>query len=303
MESVIGIDIGGTNVRVGLIDERLNLIRKEVTLADDFSSTDELFKCLLDMIEKVKEKEPVNKVGMALPIPWRDGTERLCDATNISYLEGFEVKRIPDYFPGYSICLENDVNVVAILESAFGASREYANSMYITVSTGIGSGVILNHEIYHGAHGYAGEVGSIIISDSNQHLAAEFEGSLESLCSGTALEKISRSLFGHDANAKLLFEKHQERDVLAVEAIEQWIDYFSRGIASLIHSLDPGVIVLGGAVIQNNQWLIQRIEESVKNKVFLNLKDKVKILISRFGDDAGLIGAGYVALKTSTGGK
>ncbi|GMA61367.1 ROK family protein [Alicyclobacillus fastidiosus] len=303
MESVIGIDIGGTNIRVGLIDDRLNLIRKETALTDDFNSIDELFRYLLEMIEKVNERESANKIGIALPIPWRGGTERLYDATNISYLEGFGVRDIPDYFPGYGVYLENDVNVVAILESAFGASKEYANSMYITVSTGIGSGVILNNEIYHGAHGYAGEVGSIIISDSKTHLSVDIEGSLESLCIGAALEKVSKSLFGHDANAKLLFEKQQEGDVLAVEVIEQWIDYFSRGIASLFHSLDPDVIVLGGSVIQNNQWLIQRIEESAKNRVLLNLKDKVKILISRFGDDAGLIGAGYVALKKSTGGK
>lgn len=301
MESVIGVDIGGTNIRVGLIDEHLNLIRKETAQTDDFKSSHELFEYLLEMIEKVNEKKSAKKIGIAIPVPWRDGFKRLFDVTNIPYLEGFEVGEAASYFPGYEVYFENDVNVVAILESACGASKEYDHSMYITVSTGIGSGVILNKKIYHGAHGYAGEVGSIIISDSKAHRSAETEGSFESLCSGVALEKVSKSLFGNMASVKLLFEKYQEGDAKAIEAIQRWIDYFSSGITSLMHSFDPNVIVLGGSVIQNNQWILEKIEESTKNKVFMNLKDKVKILISNFGDNAGLIGAGYVALQKSKG--
>jgi glucokinase len=183
-ESVIGVDIGGTNIRVGLVNGDLELERKETALTGSFQSADELFKQIQQMIENVDTNKKARKIGIAMPVPWKDNTAYIVDATNIPCLENMPIRTIQSYFPEYEVYFENDVNVIAFLESEHGASKAYKHSMYITVSTGIGSGIIVNNEILHGAHGYAGEIGSMIVSDTNKNHSSLYSGTLESLCSG-----------------------------------------------------------------------------------------------------------------------
>jgi len=216
---VIGVDIGGTNIRVGFVDEKLQLIRKETARQSQFTNANEMFKYIKEMISKVDAEGKANKIGIAMPVPWKDDVEHIFDATNIPILEKMSVEEIRAYFPGYDVYFENDVNVIGLLESRYGASRGYKHSMYITISTGIGSGIVFNNEIFHGAHGYAGEIGSMIVSD---HV-----GSLELLCSGQALENASKNLYGNDATTRLLFEKYQANDKYAVDVMNLWIERFS----------------------------------------------------------------------------
>ncbi|MEC0236176.1 ROK family protein [Paenibacillus kribbensis] len=299
--SVIGVDIGGTNIRVGLVNEQLELVRKETALTSEFLSADEVFNYVKQVIEKVDHHKTADKIGIALPVPWKERTEIICDATNVPCLEGVHTEFIKRFFPGYEVHFENDVNVVTLLESEHGASQAYDQSIYITVSTGIGSGIVLNNEVLHGAHGYAGEIGSMVISDNGKSHSTLHPGTLEALCSGRALEKESKNLYGSEATAHLLFEKYRQHDEKAVGVVNAWVEYFSNAIASLMQTIDPDIFVIGGAVIHNNQWLIDKIIESAKTKVFEHLSDKVKVVLPEFGPDAGVIGAGYMALKNNKG--
>ncbi|KWX85400.1 glucose kinase [Paenibacillus riograndensis] len=301
--SVIGVDIGGTNIRVGLVNERLELVRKESALTSGFHSADEIFNYIKRVIEKVDLHKTADKIGIALPVPWKERTEIICDATNVPCLEGVHTEFIKRFFPGYEVHFENDVNVVTLLESEHGASQAYDHSIYITVSTGIGSGIVLNNKVLHGAHGYAGEIGSMVISDNGRSHSALYAGTLEALCSGKALEKESQILYGSGATTHVLFEKYRQRDEKAVGVVNTWVEYFSNAIASLMQTIDPDIFVIGGAVIYNNQWLIDKIIESARTKVFEHLSDKVNVVLSKFGPDAGVIGAGYMALKNDKGVK
>jgi glucokinase len=199
------------------------------------------------------------------------------------------------------VFFENDVNVITVLESDHGAAKPYNQSIYITVSSGIGCGIILNKNIIHGAHGYAGEIGSMIISDSTRNHSTLYNGTLESLCSGIALEAESKFLYGRDATAGLLFERYHMGDRRAIEVIDRWVEYFSNAIVSLMQVIDPNIVVVGGAVIHHNQWLIDRVIESAKKKVLPHLKENIKIVLTEFGPDAGIIGAGYNLYKKEKG--
>jgi glucokinase len=295
-DCVIGVDIGGTNIRVGLLNENLEITRKETALTDSFGSADELFTGIRQMIQIVDTDGRVGRIGMAMPVPWRNDTEYIVDATNIPCIESMPMRTIQSYFPDYEVYFENDVNVIAFLESEQGASKGCSHSMYITVSTGIGSGIIVHNEILHGAHGYAGEIGSMIVSDSSNHSSLS-DGTLESLCSGKALEDESKRLYGRDATTQTLFERYHEQDEKAAEIIELWVERFSRALASLMQTMDPEMFVMGGAVIDNNPWLIDKVMDNAKSKVLYHLRDSIRIMNSAFGPDAGMIGAGYTALK------
>ncbi|WP_339317290.1 ROK family protein [Paenibacillus sp. FSL R10-2734] len=298
---VIGVDIGGTNIRVGLVNEHLELVRKESALTRDFQDADEIFKSVKEMIAKVDHEQQASKIGIVLPIPWNDQTEIIRDVTNIPCLENVSIETIRAFFPNYELFFENDVNVITVLESDHGASKPYNQSIYITVSSGIGCGIILDKGIIHGAHGYAGEIGSMIISDSKRNHSTLYNGTLESLCSGIALEAESKFLYGRDATAGLLFERYHMGDRQAIEVIDRWVEYFSNAIVSLVQMIDPNIFVIGGAVIHHNQWLIDSIIESAKKKVLPHLKENIKIVLTEFGPDAGIIGAGYNIYKKEKG--
>jgi glucokinase len=290
-DGVIGIDIGGTNIRVGLVNERFELVRKETVWTSRFLNADEMLHQIRTMIENVDYDKKADRIGMALPVPWTNQTESIVDATFIPCLEKTSVHKIKSYFSDYEVYIENDVNVISLLESALGASQGYEHSMYITVSTGIGSGIILNHEVFRGAHGYAGEIGGMIFSGQT----------LESLCCGMALETESKRLYGHDATTELLFSKYDQKDPQAKRVLTAWIEHFSNAIATLMQTIDPEIFVIGGSVIHYNPWLIDEVIHNARNKVLENLKDKIKIVMPKFGPDAGMIGAGYMALNQPKG--
>lgn len=298
-DKVIGVDIGGTNIRVGLITRDLKLVNKEIAMTSKFHNEGEFFQYIRKAIERVDPEREARKIGFALPAPWNEGMEKFSDSTNLPLLENVNVDEIKASFSDYELYFENDVNVIAILESDFGAAKGIRNSIYITVSTGIGGGLIINNMIYRGTHGYAGEVGSMIISDENKNHFTLYNGTLESLCSGKALEEESIKLFGKGATAKLLFEHFHDGNPDAIKVVEAWVDYFSSAIASLMQIVDPEIFVLGGAVILHNQWLVEELINSTRNKVFEQLKDKVNLVISEFGLDAGMIGAGYHSVKNA----
>jgi glucokinase len=298
---VIGVDIGGTNIRVGLVNEQLELVRKETANTRSFQDADGIFNSVKEMIAKVDHEQQASKIGMVLPIPWNDQTEIIRDVTNVPCLENVSIETIRAYFPNYEVFFENDVNVITVLESDHGAAKPYNQSIYITVSSGIGCGIILNKNIIHGAHGYAGEIGSMIISDSTRNHSTLYNGTLESLCSGIALEAESKFLYGRDATAGLLFERYHMGDRRAIEVIDRWVEYFSNAIVSLMQVIDPNIVVVGGAVIHHNQWLIDRVIESAKKKVLPHLKENIKIVLTEFGPDAGIIGAGYNLYKKEKG--
>lgn len=207
---VIGVDIGGTNIRVALLNDKLELIKKETALTTDFETADDFLRQVIKMVKDADPENLAQAIGIVLPAPWTSEKEMITDATNVPYLENLSVKDLKKTFIGYQVYLENDVNVIALLESDFGAAKSSKHSIYITVSTGIGSGVIINNQIYHGANGYAGEIGSIIVSDNKCTKEDPLQGSLEEICSGKALEKKSIELYGKDATVRQLFVYCQE---------------------------------------------------------------------------------------------
>lgn len=102
---VIGVDIGGTNIRVGLVNEQLELVRKESALTRGFQDAEEIFKTVKEMIAKVDHEQLASKIGIALPIPWKDQTKIIRDVTNIPCLENVSISTIRDFFPNYEVFL------------------------------------------------------------------------------------------------------------------------------------------------------------------------------------------------------
>ncbi|MFV0519569.1 MAG: ROK family protein [Lachnospirales bacterium] len=289
-ECFIAIDVGGTNVRIALIDNDLKIINKVQITASSIKDSDDFLHTLKEQVEKVKKEFDVKKIGIVLPAPYKKGYTNIVDITNIPCIENLEYSKIKDVLSDYKVFFENDVNVIALSESIFGVGKGYKNLIYITFSTGVGSGIIINGKIHNGINGYAGEIGSILIDSNRENI---FEGNFENLCSGNALTLKAKKIFGEDKTSEYIFRKYQEQDEKAIIIINEWINYVSSGIANVIHLFDPEIIVLGGPLITCNKWVVDLIYSNTKIKLLGNLSNKIKIETTQFGSDAGLIGAGY----------
>ena len=282
----IGVDVGGTWVRVALIDEAMNIIKKVATRTSEFENIEEYLVALKRMINEVDETKLATKIGMIVPTPWKDGMTHFRDATNVPFLEGVATEQIKNYFSDHPVFFENDVNVVALLESHVETRSCYESLLYITVSTGIGSGIVINNQIWQGAKGYAGEVGNMIISERDKDLVFV----LEDICSGLALDVAAKTFYGGNSISKTLFDAYDQGDEWAIETIDSWFETFSDALASLMHVINPDIFVLGGAVIYHNQWLIEELIHRTKPKLFENLREHLKIELSYYGSDSGVLG-------------
>jgi len=283
----IGIDIGGTNIRVALVDKQLNVLKKESIETTAIKTLEDFIKVLHQLIRKVDANKLAAKIGMIVPIPWKNGMTHFKDAVNVPFLEGVAIEDIRRKFPDHSLFFENDVSVVALLESQAFSEKSLENLIYITVSTGIGSGIVINGEIWQGAQGYAGEVGNMIVSN----IEAKKAVTLEELCSGSALDKVSAKVYGEGKTAKELFEAFKRQEKTAVEIIEPRIDILSDALASIMHMLNPDVFIFGGSVILNNPWLLELLKEKTRPKLLKHLRESLKVELTHYGGDSGILGS------------
>jgi glucokinase len=290
-EYMIGIDIGGTNIRVGLISNKLEVVNKEIMGTKECSTFHDFRVKLKEMVDKVNIDRKADTIGFVLPTPWKEERDIIGDITNIPYLKGEKYSDIAKALPEYQVYFENDVNVISLLETHYGIAKEAENVIYITVSTGIGSGLVLKNRIYGGTIGYAGEVGYMPMYSKEQELVI-----FQDLCSGTTLMEKSKILYGESATASYLMEQYLQGETRAVEEIGKWLDYFTTGLVTIQMVIDPDIIVLGGPVIVENLWLVPKILEGAKRKSLPGIAENIKVQVVEFGLDAGLIGAGYYGI-------
>lgn len=288
----IGIDIGGTQARVALVDPQMNIVEKKTTP----TAKRELEDVLEDLIKLIKEVDPQEKaqvVGIASAGPLDIEKGIILDAPNLinwAYKPFASVIRERTRLPSF---LTNDANAAALAQDI--GNKTYDCLMFITVSTGIGGGIVYKHQLIEGRFGYAGEVGAMIISEEDRNHLSLYKGSWESLCSGTALGLRASQLYNKKMDAKDLFSLYYEKDPLAIKIIDEWAEYFSRAIANLLQIIEPEIFYIGGSVFIHNPFLLELIEEKTKDKVYDGLRDKIRLELPNHEEDAGIIGSAYHA--------
>ncbi|MFV0502375.1 MAG: ROK family protein [Lachnospirales bacterium] len=288
----IAIDIGGTNLRFALIDNNQNIIKKSHVFTSNITNGSIFLDTLKREVKELNNNYNAKKISIVIPAPYNEVSKKIVDITNIPCIENLSYTEIRNALCEYDVCFQNDVNVVALLECKLGAGKGCNNLVYITFSTGIGSGIILKGEIHNGTNGYAGEVGSFVIDSTRENF---LDGTFENLCSGTALTNIAKKNFGKDKTCKYIFSMYEKKEDKSQKIIKEWLRNVSTGIANIVQLLDPDIIVLGGPIITCNQWLVEEICAHTRKKLLGKLSTKLKIKINQFGSDAGLIGASYYA--------
>ena len=288
------VDIGGTKFAVGMVShDGQVLARAETPSFPERGAADGLRRiCQLLQETATQVGEPLEGIGVGCTGPVNPLTGKL---GLISFLPGWEGLNLVDLLEhrfGVRLAIENDADAAALGEAAWGAGRDAKRFIYVTVSTGIGGGMVFDGQLYRGVAGSHPEIGHHVIEPSGPPCFCGARGCWERMASGPALAER-----GHRPSAQEVCAAARHGDPLAREAIEQEGFYLGVGLANLVTLFVPDIIALGGGVMQSLDLFIERIEATIKATCGLVPHEKTRVLPAMLGRDTGLVGAARVWIQ------
>ena len=301
MSTFVAVDIGGTHIRAAAYesDNTTPLTHKRTRSHAKEPGT---FDRLVKAIEAAwPQDRAIDAIGMASPGPLDPHTGVVLATPNIPEWVDFPVtEKLTAHF-GVPAYLDNDANLAALGEWQFGAGRGHHDVLYLTISTGIGGGVISDNRLLHGYHGLAAELGHVTVLAGGPVCSCGFEGHLEALAAGPAIVRYVREqmeagvgseLRGvENLNAFQVAEAARNNDALAMSAYRRAGEYLGIGVASFLHTFDPSIVIFGGGVSQSGDLLFKPFEASLHKHVFNpRYLENLVITTAALGDDAGLLG-------------
>ncbi|MDE5757945.1 MAG: ROK family protein [Allobaculum sp.] len=293
MKYSVGIDIGGSNTRVALIDEDLNVVER-IQFKTNTTDPNETLKKIASIISSFNKD--IVGIGISCPGPLDLETGYILRSPNLG--EKWWTLSIPETITkltGLPCALENDANLATLAEAVVGDGKDKRYVQFLTISTGVGSGQVIDKKIYNGAHGFAHEIANCILwKDGPQH-GLVIPGGVEAICSGTAITNRAKKAgldVKHAGEVNALAEAGNET---ALAIMEDAKEYLANMIATIIAITDPEIVILGGSVAMKIKGFVKDVEDRVKTKVFAPIAPYVDIRPSSLSEDSGLIGAGYLA--------
>lgn len=286
MIDYIGIDIGGTNIRIGAIDteEKLVFSYKESTFKN-VANAEDLFIKITELIKKVPSYQQAKAIGIGAPGSVDKELGQIITSKNVSILNNFPlVEKLNKDF-NKPIFLENDARVATFAEAIKGSGKEKNIICYVTISTGLGGGLVINKRIYNGSNNLGAYFARMILDGENTS---------NSLISGTALLKQAKEKISSEIkNTAELFELQIKGDLVAIEIIENFKKNLTVLLLNISSIINPDIIILGGGVLKSrNQFLADVIKEF---RLKAHPLAKNTIIDTAFFEEPGIIGASLLA--------
>lgn len=308
MRAALAVDLGGTQVRAALVGEDGTFLaaHAEPTLARDGPEAviGQIVR-LLRQMESRADGCTILGVGIGAPGPLDLERGVVLHAATLDGWTDVPLAAILHARLGRPVRVENDANAAALGEWMFGAGRGTRHMVFVTVSTGIGGGVIVDGRLLHGRHGMAGEVGHMAISDSDIPCACGSVGCWEALAAGPALARFANAQAALDpsttlprdgtASARHVVAAASAGDALAGRLLDREAQWLGVGFANLLHLFSPERIIVGGGVSAGLEQMRPRIEQVMHRRVMVPYRD-VPVLRAALGADAGLAGAAGLML-------
>jgi glucokinase len=297
MKYAVAIDIGGTNTRVALIDEEKNIVERNQfsTNSDDPNET---LQKIADVIAGY-EYEVVG-AGMSCPGPLDLINGTILTPPNLKgKWHNLKVAEELSRLCGIPVYLDNDANLAALAEAVIGEGKNYRHVQFLTVSTGLGAGYVVDRKIYLGSHGFANEVANcIMIQDGPSH-GSILPGGIEAISSGTAITERAKKAGLSVAHAGEVNDLAKAGDKIAIQIMADAKNYLANFIGFIYAFADPEIVILGGSVALKIDGFVEEVEALVKEKVYDIMKPLIRVRKSTLNEDSGLLGAACLAfLKT-----
>jgi glucokinase len=307
---IIGVDLGGTQIRAALADGEGRILRRTscLTLAEEgLEPVIGRIKGAIREVMGATDRGQVQGIGIVTPGPSDPWKGIIMDAPNLSGWKNVPLKDIMEEEFGPPVLIGNDANLAALAEQRFGAGQGVADMIYITVSTGIGGGVIVDNKLLLGAQGFAAEVGHQTVEAFGPHCNCGNIGCLEVLAAGPAIARRAREIIEDGAEtaitnlvdgdldkitAREVNQAAQAGDPVGIEIFRQAGFYIGVGIVNLLHIFNPSLIVIGGSVAKAGDLLFEPIRATVRQRAMASYYwENTPIVPATLGDDVGLLGA------------
>jgi glucokinase len=289
----VGVDLGGTNIRAALLDEKGTILREVREKTEAHLGPVRIIAKLISVVERVKGEEKVRGIGIGCPGPLDAKTGIILSPPNLPGWDMIPLASMVEEHFQLPVKVDNDANVAAVAEAILGAGSGCESVYYLTVSTGVGGGFVINGKVFQGANGYAGEVGNMIVVPNGVKHPALNAGALETLASGTAMGVAGKAK-GIHGGAEAVFREAKALNKVAQTIVNEAIEYLAVAIANLTHAINPEVFVVGGGVMNSEEQVLLPLRGKVKEYVYPGLKESVNIIPAKLGSNSGVIGAGFI---------
>ncbi len=305
----IGVDVGGTNIRVGLVSEAGTILEHERNATPQES--DARIATIVELTAQMRARSAVRDVPIGV------GAAGLVDLDGVvRYSPNLDWRDAPVRAQlaaalGADVRVENDAAAAAWGEYCVGAAQHADNgALMLTIGTGVGGGLVMDGRLIRGGTGLGGEFGHLIVHDGGALCPCGNRGCLEAMASGTAIGRLAREALSEDAGEHDSVLRHADQvtgtmvtdaarsgDALAVDVLAEAGRWLGVGIASLVNSLDPEVVIVGGGALAAGRLLLDPAVDAYHARVIARGHRTIPpVLRARLGDDAGLIGAALLAL-------
>jgi len=305
-DHVFAVDLGGTYLRIALVDDsgKIHDQLKQRTPRGD--SPDVIVDALAAAAEKWSS-DGRRIAGASIMVPGAVDNQNavVVQAPNLPSLTNFPLQAVLEERLSWPVLLENDANAAAVGEMWLGAARGCRDVVSVTLGTGVGGGVILDGELWRGAHGSAGEIGHTTVDPfSGLKCKCGNTGCLELFASATAIVRMTREklprfpqsvLNREELDAEKVYYAGREGDELALSVFKKFGVYLGIGLANLINIIDPEIIVIAGGVVNGWDLFAPHMQHEVNERAVRVTAQKVKIAAAECGDNAGLLGAARLA--------
>ena len=308
-ELAIGIDIGGTNTKWGLVNHRGEIIKKGELKTDEYTTIegfmDALYATLKPVIDTVEDGNVVKGIGVGAPNGnYYNGTIEY--APNLHWKGVIPVAKLISEKFGLPSSLTNDANAAAVGEMMYGAARGMKDFIMITLGTGVGSGIVANGQLIYGHDGFAGELGHVTVRPGGRkHWSTNLYGTLEAYCSATGIVLTAREMLAasneesllrnypiEEIDAKKVYDCAIQGDKLCVEVYRYTGQILGEALANFIMFSSPEAVILFGGVIKAGDLLMTPTKEHMEKNLLPIYKNKIKLIFSELKEaDAAILGA------------
>nr|WP_289037872.1 ROK family protein [uncultured Allobacillus sp.] len=292
------IDIGGTSIKYGVLDNHGKVLTKSKTPTDVKGGGPAILNQVKDLVRALQADHELSGIAVSTAgqINRKEGTVIYATDSLPNYT-GLNIKEILESEFGVPVTVDNDVNCAAMGEYWKGAAKQVDQFLCMTLGTGIGGAIVINGEIYDGAAYSAGEFGHMNLYPGGEPCTCGDEGCYERYASSKALSKRARSVIEDYDSLPDLFSRAKNEDKLAESVINRWVDDVALGIKTLVHIFNPPMIVIGGGVSEQGDYLLGKLEQRVNNRIMSSFERSLSIKLAQNGNDANLQGAVYQLLQ------
>lgn len=292
----LGIDLGGTQLRAAIIDKNGALLRRAAVATDVAGGPNAIVSQMVKLFDEVAEgsRDRVTAAGISSPGPLDLDNGRTSELPTLPGFFNFPLRDTLSQKLSLPVVLENDGIAAANGEWKFGAGRGLSNLVYVTVSTGIGGGVVVDGDLMHGRRGMAGHVGHMMVDPEGPICGCGGKGCIEGIASATAFgEAAKRSGFVDGKHAVKAARSGDVRALALLDTEATWLGY---AFASLLHLYSPEILIVGGGLSSALDLMMPGIRNQIDRYAMPAFRE-IQVVPATLGDNSGLIGAAALAMK------